>query len=193
MASLGHASGQIDSSEVRFVKNMLQLHAVKTSDVMTPRTVVFSLPVATPMAALAEKMRGVPFTRIPVFEGHPDRISGFVIKHEVLALLLDDQSSGPELKDLVRQLPSVLDELPVDKLFHRMIAEHLHIMAVVDEYGTFLGLVTLEDILETIFGFEIVDELDEVPDLQEYARELSRRRAAGTVRALEPSGEEPID
>ena len=66
----------------------------------------------------------------------------------------------------------------MDKLFHKMITDRHHIMAVMDEYGTFLGLVTLEDVLETIFGFEIIDELDEVPDLQEYARELSRRRTS---------------
>ena len=187
MASLGQASGQIDDSEVRFMKNMLQLHAVKASDVMTPRTVVFSLPLKTSLADFARKIRKVPFTRIPLFNDHTDRICGFVIKHEVLAHLLDDQPQEAELEQLMRPLPGVLDELTVDKLFHRMIAEHHHIMAVIDEYGTFLGLVTLEDVLETIFGFEIVDELDEVPDLQEYARELSRRRAAGAARASEPA------
>lgn len=113
-----------------------------------------------------------------MYSEQPDRIRGFVIKHEVLARLLDEGESHQEWQSLVRPLPSVLDEITADKLFHRMIAEHHHIMAVVDEYGTFLGLVTLEDVLETIFGFEIVDEFDEVPNLQEYARELSRRRRA---------------
>lgn len=184
LASLGQTSGQIESSEVRFLRNMLQLHAVKTSDVMTPRTVVFSLPLQTSLADFAQQVRDVPYTRIPVFEGQSDAIRGFVIKHEVLGRLMDESGEGT-LEQLVRPLPGVLDELPVDKLFHRMIADHHHIMAVVDEYGTFLGLVTLEDVLETIFGFEIVDELDEVPDLQEYARELSRKRASGERR---PSG-----
>lgn len=178
VASLGQASGQIDDSEVRFMKNMLQLHRVKTSDVMTPRVVVFSISLQTSLSDFAEKVREVPFTRIPVFDEHPDKICGFIIKHEVLTNLLEGSPGQAKLDDLVRTLPSVLDEIPVDKLFHRMISERHHIMAVVDEYGTFLGLVTLEDVLETIFGFEIVDELDEVPDLQEYARELSRRRTS---------------
>lgn len=178
LASLGQASGQIDSREVRFVKNMIQLHAVKTSDVMTPRTVVRSIAAETPPELFARTVAQTPFTRIPVYSEQPDRIRGFVIKHEVLARLLDEGESHQEWQSLVRPLPSVLDEITADKLFHRMIAEHHHIMAVVDEYGTFLGLVTLEDVLETIFGFEIVDEFDEVPNLQEYARELSRRRRA---------------
>jgi CBS domain containing-hemolysin-like protein len=185
LASLGQASGQIEDSEVRFVKNMLQLHGVKASDVMTPRVVVFSLPLQTSLAEFATAVREVPFTRIPVYDEHPDKICGFIIKHEALTSLLESPLGDGGLGGLVRALPSVLDELPVDKLFHRMISQRHHIMAVVDEYGTFLGLVTLEDVLETIFGFEIVDELDKVPDLQEYARELSRRRS--TVAGRRPS------
>ncbi|RXZ64656.1 CNNM domain-containing protein [Pelagerythrobacter rhizovicinus] len=181
LASLGQTSGQIDDSEVRFMKNMLQLHAVKTMDVMTPRTVVFSLPLQVTPREFAQQIKDVPYTRIPVFDGQPDNIRGFIIRHELLGQAWNERSEV-DLEQLVRPLPSVLDALPVDKLFHRMIAEHHHVMAVVDEYGTFLGLVTLEDVLETIFGFEIVDELDEVPDLQEYARELSRRRASGVRR-----------
>jgi CBS domain containing-hemolysin-like protein len=182
VASLGQASGQLQQDEVRFVRNMLQLHAVKTSDVMTPRTVVFSLPNDTPLEEFASRIRGVPYTRVPVFDAQADKIRGFVIKHEVLGKLTGDGPAG-SIESLVRPLPGVLDEVPVDRLFRRMIAEQLQILAVMDEFGTFLGVVTLEDVLETIFGFEIVDELDEVPDLQNYARELARRRASGAGRA----------
>lgn len=185
VASLGQASGQLQQDEVRFVRNMLQLHAVKTSDVMTPRTVVFSLPIDTSLEEFASRIRGVPYTRVPVFDAQADKIRGFVIKHEVLGKLTGDDPAG-EIEGLVRALPGVLDEVPVDRLFRRMISEQLQILAVMDEFGTFLGVVTLEDVLETIFGFEIVDELDEVPDLQNYARELARRRASGAGRATVP-------
>ena len=191
VASLGQASGQIDSSEVRFMQNMLQLNALKVSDVMTPRTVVFTLSRKTNLQEAADRIREVPFTRIPVYAENKDEIAGFVIKHEVLSLLLDGGKGQHGIESLIRPLPPVLDESTVDRLFHRLISEHHHIMAVVDEYGTFLGLVTLEDVLETIFGFEIVDELDEVPDLQEYARELSRRRAART--GSPPRPREPLE
>lgn len=181
VASLGQASGQIQQDEVRFVRNMLQLHAVKTSDVMTPRTVVFSLPMDTPLHEFASKVKSIPYTRIPVFDAQPDNIRGFVIKHEVFGKLTSGASAG-DIADLLRPLAGVLDEVPVDRLFRRMIAEQHQILAVIDEFGTFLGVVTLEDVLETIFGFEIVDELDEVPDLQVYARELASKRAAGVGR-----------
>lgn len=181
VANLGQASGQLQPDEVRFVRNMLQLHAIKVSDIMTPRTVVFSLPLDTKLDDFARRIKGVPYTRVPVFDPQSENIRGFVIKHEVFGKLTDD--NGPDdIEELVRTLPGVLDEVPVDRLFRRMITEQHQILAVMDEFGTFLGVVTLEDVLETIFGFEIVDELDEVPDLQEYARELARGRAAGSGR-----------
>lgn len=184
LASLGQASGQIDQSEVRFMKNMLQLNAVKTSDIMTPRTVVFSVGLDDNSAQLADAMGNTPYTRIPVFEKGSEALRGFVLKGDVLVRLARDNPNF-QLEDLLRPLPGVLDEVSVNKLFHRMVSEHHQVMAVLDEYGTFVGLVTLEDVLETIFGFEIVDELDEVPDLQEYARELARRRASGASRESE--------
>lgn len=184
LASLGQASGQIDQNEVRFMKNMLQLNAVKTSDIMTPRTVVFSIGMDDTPSQLANAMGDTPHTRIPVFEKGSENLKGFVLKGDVLVRLAKDNTVF-RLEDLLRPLPGVLDEVSVNKLFHRMVSEHHQVMAVLDEYGTFVGLVTLEDVLETIFGFEIVDELDEVPDLQEYARELARRRASGIKRESE--------
>lgn len=181
VASLGQASGQLQQDEVRFVRNMLQLHAIKVSDIMTPRTVVFSLPLDTPLHTYADKIKSVPHTRVPVYDAQADNIRGFVIKHDVLGKLTGDHDEG-DIAELMRPLPGVLDEVPVDRLFRRMISEQHQILAVMDEFGTFLGLVTLEDVLETIFGFEIVDELDEVPDLQDYARELARQRASGAGR-----------
>ncbi|WP_296722407.1 CNNM domain-containing protein [Erythrobacter sp.] len=191
IASLGQASGQLQQDEVRFVRNMLQLHAIKAADIMTPRTVVFSLPLDTPLDEFANRIKGVPYTRVPVLDPQSDNIRGFVIKHEVLGALTGDDGgsdSGRDIAGLVRALPGVLDEVPADRLFRRMISEQHQILAVMDEFGTFLGLVTLEDVLETIFGFEIVDELDEVPDLQAFARELARRRATGAGRVA-PTGQ----
>lgn len=184
VASLGQASGQIQQDEVRFVRNMLQLHAIKVSDIMTPRTVVFSLPVDMPLDDMAAQIRISPYTRVPVIESGTETVRGFVIKHDVLAEITGEEPTVT-VEALVRALPTTLDEIPVDSLFRRMVAENSHILGVMDEFGTFLGVVTLEDVLETIFGFEIVDELDEVPDLQIFARELAQKRASG--RGREPA------
>ncbi|WP_137679403.1 CNNM domain-containing protein [Aurantiacibacter suaedae] len=183
LTSLGQASGQIDMAEMRFVQNMLQLHQLRNSDVMTPRTVVFSLPRSAAIADLGQTLRASAFSRIPVFDEERDSIVGFVIKQDILSRLADDDDSTEQVSDFLRTIPLVLDGSPVDRLFHRMIADHQHIVAVVDEYGSFLGLISLEDILETIFGFEIVDETDEVHDMQKLARQLSLRHSARAGRS----------
>ena len=181
VANLGEASGQIQQDEVRFVRNMLQLNAIQVSDIMTPRTVVFSLALDMTLDEAAARIKTAPYTRVPVFAPGSENVRGFVLKHEVLAGFMSDDP-GNTIESFARALPATFGDVTVDRLFRRMIAEHHHIFAVMDEYGTFLGVVTLEDVLETIFGFEIVDELDEVPDLQEYARKLARKRASGIAR-----------
>lgn len=177
VAHLGHESGQLHARETQFLHNMLQLDQVKTFDIMTPRPVVFSLPKDMGSGEFIRQVDGKPFTRIPVYDGHADEIRGFVIKGEVLMEHVKRGSKILTLEEVMRPIPTTHEVLAVDKLFQRFINEHHQIMLVVDEYGTTAGIVTLEDVLETIFGFEIVDELDKIPDLQAYARELWRVRA----------------
>ncbi|CAN5524989.1 hypothetical protein BH23CHL2_BH23CHL2_36810 [soil metagenome] len=186
VAHLGHESGQLHARETQFLHNMLQLHRVKTSDIMTPRPVVFSLPADLRSDAFIREIDDKPYTRIPLHDPDTQDIRGFVIKGEVLMEHVKRGSDGLAIRDKLRPIESVHGALTVDRLFHRFITEHHQIMLVVDEYGTMAGLVSLEDVLETIFGFEIVDELDKVPDLQAYARELWAERASRLGIALEP-------
>jgi len=195
VARMGEDAGQIDPGETRLVQNLLQLDAVKTGDIMTPRTVVFSLPVDTTLPAFVEAVRESPFSRIPVHQpGDSADITGFVIKSEALMRhITGGESTSITLADLARPIASTLDKLPVDKLFRHFIADGHHIMLVVNEYGAVLGIVTLEDVVETIFGFEIVDELDTIPDLREYARGLwlERARRSGVEVAKMDAGPGP--
>jgi CBS domain containing-hemolysin-like protein len=187
VAHLGKASGQLHAQETQFLHNMLQLHRVKASDIMTPRPVVLSLPVHLQSDAFIREMDDKPFSRIPLYDPVTEEIRGFVIKGEVLMEHVKRGSDGLAIRDLLRPIESTHESLTVDRLFQRFISEHHQIMLVVDEYGTMTGLVTLEDVLETIFGFEIVDELDKVPDLQAYARELWVERASRLGIALAPT------
>lgn len=179
VARMGEASGQLQSQESAVLHNLLGLNEVLASDIMTPRTVVFSLPAAMPIAQFLGAVRDKPFTRIPVYGDNRDSITGFVIRSEVLERLVDCGPDSTEtLGSLARPVVTTLDTIPVDRIFQRFIEQRHHMMMVMNEYGTLVGVVTLEDVVETIFGIEILDEVDKVADLQSYARRLWEDRAA---------------
>jgi CBS domain containing-hemolysin-like protein len=104
-------------------------------------------------------------------------MTGFVIREEALIAHLKDKESTGTLEQLVRPIAVTPQNTPVDVLFQRFISERLQIMLVADEFGTIMGLVSFEDVIETIFGFEILDEKDKVADLQKHARSLWQARA----------------
>jgi CBS domain containing-hemolysin-like protein len=177
MARMGEESGSLGQRESQFVQNLIQLHAMRTWDIMTPRPVIFALPQSTRLLDFVKLIEDKPFTRIPVYKGSPDEMVGFVIRGEALLAHLKDDPDTGTLALVTRPLAVTPEHTPVDLLFQRFIAERHQIMLVADEFGTTVGLVTFEDVIETIFGFEIMDEKDKVPDLQSYARNLWHERA----------------
>jgi CBS domain containing-hemolysin-like protein len=177
MTRIGAESGQIEEQESRFVQNLIQLHSMKTWDIMTPRPVIFALSESLPLTEFTKAIEDKPFSRIPVYKSNRDEITGFVIRGEVLIAHLKDADDKLTLADVVRPLAVAAEHTPVDALFRRFISDRHQIMLVVDEFGTTVGLVTFEDIIETIFGFEILDEKDKVADLQMHARNLWKDRA----------------
>lgn len=177
LARLGVESGQIAERESLFVQNLIQLHSMYTRDIMTPRPVVFSLPESLQVGESVRLIEDKPFTRIPVYRNNRDDITGFVIRSDVLLAHSKNSQTEKTLADLKRPMAVTPDHVPVDQLFQRFIAERHQIMQVIDEFGTSVGVVTFEDVIETIFGFEIVDEKDTVADLQLHARNLWKERA----------------
>jgi CBS domain containing-hemolysin-like protein len=177
MARIGEESGSLGERESLFVHNLIQLHAMKVWDIMTPRPVIFSLPQSTLLIDFAKLIEDKPFTRIPVYDKNNDDFTGFVIRGDALLAHLKDDDDTGTLADVLLPIAMTPEYTPVDALFQRFIAERHHIMLVTDEFGTTVGLVTFEDIIETIFGFEIIDEKDKVPDLQQHARTLWQERA----------------
>jgi CBS domain containing-hemolysin-like protein len=185
VADMGAESGQLQESETQFLRNLLDLDKVAVEDIMTPRPVIVSLPVDLSIAEFVGRVAELPFSRIPVYRDDPDAVEGFVLRSEAFARHF--KGGGEALADIVRPIASVPPQLTIDRLFQRLIADRHHMMLVTDEYGSPMGIVTLEDVLETVFGFEIVDELDKVPDLQVYARDLWRDRAK-RIGIIEPDG-----
>ncbi len=177
MTRLGAESGQLEARESEFVHNLIQLHSMRTWDIMTPRPVIFALSENLPLVEFVKIIEEKPFSRIPVYEKNRDEITGFVIRGEVLLAHLKDTHDTGTLADVKRPMAMTAEHTPVDALFQRFISERLQLILVVDEFGTTVGIVSFEDIIETIFGFEIMDEKDKVADLQHHARNLWKERA----------------
>lgn len=177
MARVGAESGHLERSESQFIQNLIQLHALKASDIMTPRPVVFALPESTPLQEAIVLMENQPFNRIPVHSGNLEEITGFVLRAEALCAHFKDPGNASTLAAVKRPIGGVPDFTPVDGLFRRFVTERHQLMVVTDEFGITKGLVSLEDVIETIFGIEIMDEKDQIADLRLHARQLWAKRA----------------
>lgn len=175
LARLGEVEGTILPGESRIVRNMLELNRINAADIMTPRTVVHMMPEAATLTEFAEQTGRTKFSRIPVHAGNSEAITGFVLRSDALQACLEDP--GQTLVTLKRDIPFVPGIVKVDALIQQLLDQKAHIAIVQDEFGSTIGLVTLEDALETLMGVEIVDEHDRVTDWQAHARELWRKRA----------------
>lgn len=177
MADMGHKEGIFEESESRILKNLVRLRTIKAEDIMTPRTVVVAAPEDTTLNNLHTKHKDyLRFSRIPVYHEQIDNITGFIHKHDLLDKLADDKHDL-KLKDIKRDIMMISEEMKLPALFEKFISEREQIALAVDRYGGMAGIVTMEDVLETLLGLEIVDEYDNKMDMQEYARERWQVRA----------------
>jgi len=143
---------------------------------MTPRTVVFSLPETLKVEEFFHKYDQTRFSRIPVYQDGPDQVTGFVLKDDIL-LAQARGNSDNTLSNYRRELPVMLEFMTLSQAFEEFLKQRIHLALVVNEYGDIEGVISLEDILETMLGLEIVDEKDKDVDMQKVARSLWRKRA----------------
>lgn len=176
MAELSAEEGHLAERESEVLKNLLLLRETQAKDAMTPRTVVFSLPQEMTIGRFFEQYENVRFSRIPVYSDEPDSVEGFVLRSDLL-LARANGETGRLLESLRRDMLVLPESLSLARAFNRVLGVRAHITQVVDEFGSLAGILTLEDIIETLLGLEIVDEGDEAVDMQELARNLWRRRA----------------
>ncbi|MBT8038752.1 MAG: HlyC/CorC family transporter [Xanthomonadales bacterium] len=176
MAELSAREGQLAERESEVLKNLLLLRDTGVKDAMTPRPVVFSLPGDTTVEAFFDAHGENRFSRIPLYSDDPDALNGFVLRADLL--LARAQNKGEQLlSEFERPMPVLPESLSLAQAFRNVLRHRSHIAQIVDEYGVLEGILTLEDIIETLLGLEIVDEGDEAIDMQEHARRLWRRRA----------------
>lgn len=177
LAEVGRQAGVMDEDESLLFRNLMRFSSVQARDVMTPRTVMYALPADLSASEALGEDASLRFTRVPVYRGRVDDIVGYVIEAEVMqaAVKGDGATTLEDLAHDVLFVPSILTLRP---LFTQLIEQREHVAVVVDEYGGVAGLVTLEDVIETLIGIEIVDEHDTVENMQELARQAWQQRAA---------------
>ena len=180
LADIGAEEGVFGAREAGLFKSLLRFESLAASDVMTPRTVVVAFPEDGTAQDVMDANR--PFSRYPVFSGSRDDITGYVLLSDALTKVADDAHDTP-LSGLRRDLLHVPEDESVLEVFEHLVEGGEHIALVVDEYGGTAGVVTMEDIIETLLGLEITDETDETEDMQVLARSqwLARASRLGLV------------
>ena len=176
MVEMATDEGEFEVKENKVIQNIMKLETVKVEDIMTPQIVVSTASEDITVKELYGDKSMMQFSRIPVYEGdNEDNITGYILWKKVLENLANDYFSV-KLKDIRRNIVIAKEGSSITKLWEKLLEEKEHIALIVDEYGSFAGIVTLEDIIESIFGLEIVDESDSEVDMQQYARKKWEER-----------------
>jgi CBS domain containing-hemolysin-like protein len=175
LANIGAEEGVFGEKENRIIQNLIRLKHLKVTEVMTPRVVVSDADENMSLDDFLKHKEYLRFSRIPVFSENDENITGYVLRQTVFEKLAED-FSGLKLKDIKREIVIIPYSKPLFSVWELLLEKKEHIAMVVDEYGGMDGIVTMEDIIETLLGFEIVDEKDTVTDMQQYARERWKLR-----------------
>lgn len=171
MVTVGAEEGVFEKKENRMIQNLLKLDDVKARDIMTPSSVVEMAEESMTLREFYRNDAYRTYSRIPVYnEENDDYIKGYVLRQSILEKLTEDKFDL-RLSDIVRPVLTFQENEPVSNVWEKLLAKKEHISIIIDEYGCFRGIVTMEDVIETMLGTEIVDEKDKVTDMQEFARE----------------------
>lgn len=193
MAELGVKSGQLKQQEGRILRSLFRFHNLTVTDIMTPRTVAFALPRHLTVQDVVTEYPEMIFSRIPVFENSIDQITGYVMKDEILEASARDDHNKP-VTALTREIHRVPETMRLPDLYDHLINRRSHICVVNDAYGGTAGIVTMEDVVETLLGMEIMDELDVTKDMQAFARsrwEKRNQRGKGPGKKEETAAGDP--
>jgi CBS domain containing-hemolysin-like protein len=175
LANIGQEEGIFAEKENKIIQNLIKLKGLKVTSIMTPRVVVAAVDESIQLKDFPKTKPLLHFSRIPVFEGNPDNITGYVFRQDIFEALAQGKELEP-VKSLRREIVFVPESQPVFRMWEILLQRKEHIALVSDEYGGMAGIVTMEDIIETLLGFEIMDEKDTIADMQKYAMERWQKR-----------------
>ncbi|MGQ8337853.1 CNNM domain-containing protein [Sunxiuqinia sp. A32] len=176
LTDLGAEEGVFNENERKIINNTLLTQSLKVKEIMTPRTVLATAPETMKLVDFFSRKEFFAYSRIPVYQESIDEITGYILKYQLMEKLLDNQGKI-ELKEIKREIITCYESFTVSQLFNLLIEKNEHIALVLNEYGSTEGIVTMEDIIETILGREIIDERDDKIDMQLHAREKWRIRS----------------
>jgi CBS domain containing-hemolysin-like protein len=177
MAHIGTQEGIFEEKENKIIQNLIRLRAVNIDSIMTPRVVVSLAEENMTLEEFLKNKSFMHYSRIPVFAENRDNITGYIFRQLVFEKLAEDETNI-KLKDIRRNIVVVHSHQPVLSVWEILLDRKEHIALVVDEYGGMDGIVTMEDIIESLLGLEIVDEKDSVRDMQQFARDRWNERKA---------------
>lgn len=171
MANLGYNEGVFSKDENRIIQNILNLKKIKVSEILTPRVVVVSANENMSIDNFKSQKKYLNFSRIPLFSDQNEKITGYVLLQDILKNNSNNKNVKTNLSEFKRDILAVPNTINLFVLFNRLIEKKEHISIVVDEYGGLDGIITMEDVIETFLGLEIMDESDQVVDMQKYAKQ----------------------
>ena len=189
MANIGEEEGVIDNSENKVIQNIIKLDDIKAYDVMTPRVVAAIAPEYMTLKQFYKQEELSHNSRIPVYADSPEFITGYIMRYDVLENLAEDKFDM-RLRSIKRKIAAFHEETSVSDIWESLLKSRDQIAVIIDDYGCFQGIITLEDIMETILGMEIIDENDTVTDMQQYARERWMKRKNQYKQIVLPDEEE---
>ena len=175
LASIGADEGIFSEKEDKIIQNLLKLKKVKVKEILTPRVVVVVADENLNIKEFLERKDYLKFSRIPVYSENDENITGYVIRQTLFEKLAED-NNDIKLKNFKREIIVAPNSITLFSMWEKLLDKKEHIALIVDEYGGVDGIVTMEDIIETLLGLEIVDERDTVADMQKYARERWKTR-----------------
>lgn len=176
MAKIGLKEGIFQENESKIINNLMRFDQLKVKSIMTPRMVVKAAPEKMTIEDFHEQNKNLHFSRVPIFSERIDKVSGFILKDELLINIINGNGAS-KLEDIKREILIMPANQSIPTAFNQLMETRSHIALVVDEFGGMEGLVTMEDIIETLLGMEIVDEMDSIDDMQALARKNWETRA----------------
>lgn len=172
----GEESGALKEAESRTIKNLLKLDQISVKNIMTPRSVMLSAQENQSVRSFYDEYMPIRYSRIPVFDEKKEVVTGIMLKNDLFQALIENKDNQ-SIAEIMRPVEFIRNESSLADLQDKLMDTNTHLAIVTDEYGLVLGLVSLEDLMETILGLEIIDETDHVEDLQKLARDIWAKRA----------------